>query len=147
MSYVLKSGIAFFMLLTGTLLYLMFRSDNLLVFSWIDSLELTSSINALRNVSANIKLGDFYTMCLPDGLYVASYMLFMDTIWKDSDFAKEYIMLSLPIFCILSEFGQLIELVPGTFDIYDIICYVIPILIYELSIYGKFYKTRILSDL
>lgn len=38
--------------------------------------------------------------------------------------------LPLPISAVVLEFMQLFGLCPGTFDIYDVVCYVIPIIIF-----------------
>lgn len=74
--------------------------------------------------------------CLPDGLYCAAYLLMMDAIWKENKNLLKYGILSIvPTATISSELLQYGGFVPGTFDIYDLLCYFIPTAIY--IIYDK----------
>lgn len=67
---------------------------------------------------------------LPDGLWVLSYMLFMNIIWDNRTTIGYFWIFCLPIIALLSEFGQLFHIVPGTFDAMDLLCYGLPIMVY-----------------
>ena len=68
---------------------------------------------------------------LPDGMYCAAYILMIDAIWhNDKGIIKDFIISLIPIVAISSEIFQCFGLFKGTFDVYDLICYAVPPLIY-----------------
>lgn len=126
-----KVTIALVALLVGSLIYIVFRSNSLLMFRWFDSFNLSSIVNELRANYSQISLYSWVKYNMPAGLWLFSYMYIIDAIW-----GKEYIPLkrtflwTLPVVAILSEFFQLIRILPGTFDILDIISYLLAIIMY-----------------
>lgn len=68
---------------------------------------------------------------LPDALWLFSYLLYIDAIWSNSFHNSLYKLFfwSIPIFSILLEFLQLANFIPGTFDIVDIMFYIISVLL------------------
>ena len=88
-------------------------------------------INSLRYSVQDWKISDFTKFSLPDGLYCAAYILIMDAIWHYDSRIVKYIVLSfVPLITIGSEVFQYFGLVKGTFDIYDLVSYSIPPVIY-----------------
>jgi len=126
-----------FTLISGGLVYVLFRQDTLKMFSWFDNISLSVVISEIRLLTLPFSdhLPNWFLYSLPDGLWLFSYLSVLLVVW-DNAISKYNIhwLLLVPLFAIFSEFGQLFEIVPGTFDIFDLIFYlagtVIPILIF-----------------
>lgn len=115
----------------GCAIYLLFRSKSLNIYQWCSVFGLSNTIDTLRYIVKDWHVPEFVKFCLPDGFYCASYILMIDAIWyKDKGFVKNTIISLVPIVTVSSEMLQYFGLVKGTFDIYDLICYIIPTLIY-----------------
>lgn len=122
-------GISF--LVCGCAIYLLFRSKTLNIYNWCSALGLSTPIDTLRIWVRNWNIPDFVRFCLPDGLYSAAYILLIDAIWHtDKGIIKNIIILLVPLVTISSELLQLFGIVRGTFDIYDLVCYSFPLLVY-----------------
>lgn len=124
-------------LFIGGLIYVLFRSYSLTMFIWFDVLGLSNIIESARNISLQYSgtLPSWVLYSLPDGLWIFSYVCLTTLIWFDSSIKKLLTwVLIIPIVAILSEVGQLSTFIPGTFDIIDILFYllgtVLPLLIY-----------------
>ena len=129
-----KVSLAVLMLLCGCGIYLLFRSKSLNIYRWCASLGISDEIDFLRYAVNDWSLSEFIKFSLPDGLYCAAYILIMDSIWnKECGWIKYAVILFLPLFTIGSEILQFFGLVKGTFDIYDLLCYSIPPLVYIIS--------------
>ena len=87
-------------LIIGGLIYILFRTDSLVMFKWFAALSLDKPIEYLRDSTLTVKnhLPDWFLFSLPDGLWIFSYITF--------------------------ELGQLFNIVPGTFDAIDLIFYI-----------------------
>ena len=102
-------------------------------------LGLSDSIDSLRYSVQHWNITEWVRYSLPDGLYCAAYILIIDAIWKNDNHLIKYIIISLvPIVTIGSEILQYLRLVKGTFDVYDLICYSIPPIIYLIYTYNSF---------
>ena len=126
---------SFILLLIGALIYILFRPQNLLIFDMLDKMGLSNEVDSIRSSFIGIKLPLFVVNCLPAGLWTASYLIAMYCNTKLHS-RKTRLMLSLPLpmSAIVLEFMQLFGWCPGTFDWYDLLCYVIPIIIFIKSI-------------
>lgn len=140
--------IGFMSLICGCMIYLLFRSKSLNIYQWSVAFGLSNIIDSFRYAIQNWSVAGWIRYSLPDGLYNAAYILLMDAIWYDDNNLKKFvIILIVPLITICSELFQYIGLIKGTFDVYDLICYIIPLMIYIInSIYNlpKFnkFKTR-----
>jgi len=98
------------------------------MFNWFDTLGLNHQILSLRNINIEVveKLPSWFKYSLPDGLWVFSYVCLILLIWSESE-VKKYLfwVLVIPSIAIISEFGQLANILPGTFDPVDIIFYLL----------------------
>ena len=129
-----------FTLLLGGFIYILFRQDTLKMFSWFDNINLSTAISELRLLTAPFSghFPNWFLYSLPDGLWLFSYLSVLLVVW-DNVISKHNIhwLLLVPMVAIFSEIGQLFEIVPGTFDIFDLIFYllgtVLPILIFTNS--------------
>ena len=123
-------------LLIGGLLYLGYRSQELLMFRWTKCLKLDKIIGLWRYICSQHPLPKWAFYALPDGLWLFSYMLLIHTIWGEHIRQYRMWVYTLPVIAITSELMQLVISSLGTFDMMDIICYSGAILLFEL-------KTRI----
>jgi len=127
----------FITLLLGGMVYLSFRSNTLVMFSWFDKINLLEPISELRLITLPLSanLPNWFLYSLPDGLWLFSYLTVLLVIW-DNTISKQNIQwfFLVPILAIFSEIGQLSGIVPGTFDITDLLFYlggsILPILIF-----------------
>lgn len=118
----------------GGLIYILYRSENLLMFDWFDNLNLSSLIDRLRTSTDTTSVYGWIKYNIPAGLWLFSYMFVIDSIWwKDKNKYYMYFLYVLPILAISSELMQLFKLCPGTFDILDIISYFLAILIFLIT--------------
>lgn len=116
----------FFMILLGGMIYILFRSNDLIMFEWFSKVNLSELFSKWRLYFAPLKnhLPNWFLFSLPDGLWVLSFGLSMNKIWKnDSQMQIWFWSMLLPFVAILSEIGQIFKLVPGTFDCIDLLFY------------------------
>ena len=127
--------VALLLILTGGMIYVLYRPENLLLFRVTDSLGITPLIDTLRSNSSRVMLPSFIVNSLPAGLWTASYLLMMYITTKfHTRRIRLMLALPLPISAIALEFMQLLGWCPGTFDIYDLICYIVPLCVFVKSI-------------
>lgn len=128
MSIILSIGC----LLAGSILYILFRPTTLLMFHWVELIGLEESIGIMR-IWANgfdVYLSTWSVFSLPFALWVLSYMFFTNGIWKNSTSLVRYVWFwSLPIIAIFGELSQSIHIIPGHFDIGDLIALIFVILL------------------
>lgn len=139
-------GVVF--LICGCIIYLLFRSKSLNIYQWCHTLGLSNTIDMFRAFVQDWDVSEFVKFCLPDGLYCAAYILIIDAIWHNDNRIIKYFIISLvPFVTINSELLQYFGLIRGTFDLNDLICYMIPPMIYLIYIYNsqKFNKFKIQS--
>lgn len=124
------------LLFIGGSIYILFRPESLLMFRWADTAGLMPLIDSLRDSFGGITAGYVFTYCLPDGLWTASYLLMAHTIISaEHKVSLIFWSYSLPGIAVLFEFLQLAGVIPGVFDIYDIMCFLIPITLYSIFLH------------
>jgi hypothetical protein len=139
-----ETAIGVIFLACGCAIYLLFRSKTLNIYQWCLSLGLSNIIDSLRYAVQDWNISAWIKYSLPDGLYCAAYILIIDAIWHDDNRLIKYIIISLvPVITICSELLQLCGLVKGWFDVYDLICYLIPPTIYCIYNSLKFNNFKI----
>lgn len=131
LNIVIKTFISFSLLLIGGAIYLGYRSGNLVMFQLLNKFGFSNFLNSFRDIGANYSIYDWIKYCMPDGLWLFSYMFLIDTIWDNHKCVSYYIFLwILPVIAIISELLQFIMIVPGTFDIMDLSCYLMATIIF-----------------
>jgi len=118
--YFLLSAIA---LLSGGIIYILFRTSEPAFFNWISAVGLDGWLNFARNSSLSVSpfLPEWIVYSLPNGLWAFAYALLITTIWSDSKFWLKYFwMASIPLLVLGFEILQLTGIIPGTFCIQDI---------------------------
>jgi len=99
----------------GTCIYIGWRSTDLLVFQWIEYCGLQSLI--IRPI---ISLPEWLLYSLPDGCWVYAITSWMILIWGRY---TVWTWIGI-ILAVGTEYGQLLRLVPGSYQTLDIIYYI-----------------------
>lgn len=107
----------------GSLIYLGWRTSNLKMFAWVDSLGFAGPVSALREVLSGFlpSLPGWVLYSLPDAVWVYSFTAANWLIWGASDSRERWFWLALGV--LLGgglELGQWASLLPGTFDPTDL---------------------------
>lgn len=128
---IIKITFAIILLAIGAIIYYAFRTDSLVMFNWADKLGLGDYVDKIRLLATSIDIPDFVKYCLPNALWTTSYILAADALISKED-NKLLWIIALPLVATILEFGQGIHIVSGTFDLLDILCYILPIVVYYL---------------
>jgi hypothetical protein len=129
----LISGVA--SLLAGALLYLLFRSKNLLGFQLLSRIGAETWADRMRSYTSAHALPDFIVYALPGGLWALSYILIIDSIVGKQSRSTRLLWASvIPTLGMASELFQAFGILPGTFDLWDLVCYALPYIIYLIKI-------------
>lgn len=127
----LEWAIALIPVLFGGLVYLLYRPKNIILFEVLNKLGGSTTIDIVRNKVEQIHLPDFVVYSLPAGLWTASYLMAMYLCTKQLNRKMRLsLALPLPISAVVLEFMQQFGLCPGIFDICDLVCYLIPIVMF-----------------
>ncbi|MDG1478955.1 MAG: hypothetical protein P8R54_05155 [Myxococcota bacterium] len=113
-------------LVVGGLIYILLRADTLLMFQWAENLSLTALITHGRAAAAPLLpwVPGFVLFSIPDGIWVFSATAFFARLWHDGPlWARALWIGAAPIMAIGGELGQIVGLVPGTFDVLDLLAY------------------------
>lgn len=112
----------------GGIIYLTFRKESLFMFYWFDSLGLSFFVDYLRDFFHPYKsfLPNWFLYSLPDGLWLYSFVYFFSYLWKNEE---PFLLISWsligPAIAIGSEFGQFLQIFPGTYSSLDLLFYTI----------------------
>lgn len=115
----------------GGMIYIIFRTESLLMFKWLDGISMSAVVENLRLHFGSTSLDEWIVYNLPDGLWLLSYMLVIHTLWyRDVNVYSRIFLWVLPVLAIGSEVLQLFKAIPGTFDPLDLLSYFGAILIF-----------------
>ncbi|MCZ8297714.1 MAG: hypothetical protein O9297_10910 [Flavobacterium sp.] len=123
--------------IVGGLIYLTYRTDTLIMFDWFNKIGLSDTIDVLRSNQhlQNLTIPNWIKFSLPDALWLFSFNYVLLTLWNFNVNQQSAFWLFLaPTIGLFSEIGQLIGIVPGTFDIVDLVLLLIATLIPFLSV-------------
>lgn len=130
--------LSFISLAVGCSIYLFFREIPPVLNAIITNLNLSHFIYDLRAYSYGALTNEILLYNLPDGLWITSYLFFIASLLNER--AKWELMLwvaPIPISSMICECLQYIHYIPGTFDVKDIIAYLLPTVIFEILIYFR----------
>lgn len=133
-------------LLLGGLIYVLFRSQSLIMFGWVNAIGMYELINLLRAYinAYEVLIPNWFIYSLPDGLWIFSFTSAL-IIVNGCKWNEYKVWLLLPIgFGI--EFLQLLGIFKGTFDVNDLFFYFIGIVSSVLKL-GKINKKLIINIL
>ena len=111
-------------LTTGGVLYILYRSETLILFGWIKTLGLYDIVSNLRPSNGS---DSWLVYSLPDGLWLFAYILLMGALWNFDTLKSLLYSAPLVVIGIGSELLQIHHIVRGTFDIVDLLCYIVAI--------------------
>ncbi len=113
-------------------IYIGNRSNDMILYSW---LEIDAHNRLFEYIRQHCLLSKNWLIYnLPDGLWLLSYLLAMESIWGGNKRGKWIFCIPVIVFAIMMEFLQFKYYLPGTGDILDIIFYLISIIIFLLII-------------
>ncbi len=122
-------------LLIGGFIYFFFRTEKLIMFNWKENYN-TSIMNIRTLISTYYdKFPNWFLFSLPKGLWLFPYISLVLLIRRNKIHRENFLwIIIIPILIILSELGQLLKIVPETYDFLDILFYslgaILPILIF-----------------
>ena len=129
----LISGVA--SLLAGAVIYLLFRSKNLLGFELLHRIGVGPWADRMRSFTADVRLPDVVVNSLPGGLWALGYILVIDSIFSHQSRSTRIVWASvIPLLGVCSEVLQGVGLLPGVFDLWDLVCYALPFIIFVTRI-------------
>ncbi|MBN1634755.1 MAG: hypothetical protein JW917_11370 [Ignavibacteria bacterium] len=131
-------------IITGGLIYILFRTDSLVMFGWFEQLRVSEFIYHIRDADLFPQINSFKTLIntVPGGLWTFSFTSFLLFIWNLEITNRNIIyFISVLSAAVASEILQLTGLIPGTFNYFDIISYIagtiLPLLIHLRKIKNK----------
>jgi hypothetical protein len=110
----------------GGLIYICFRSSDLMMFRWFDYLHCSDAISQIRNISNVYKIenSDWLIYSLPDGLWMFSFTTIILYIWRNTINRKNFAwIIIMPIIAFCTEICQKYDLINGTYDTNDLFAY------------------------
>jgi hypothetical protein len=111
-------------LLTGGIIYILWRGESLRMFSWFNYLGVGQLLHVLRAHAAPYAhaFPSWVYSSLPEALWLLSGTLYFRWIWRNGSAFSYVLWTSLFIaIAIGSELGQYVHVVPGCFDITDLL--------------------------
>jgi hypothetical protein len=106
----------------------LWRSQSLLMFGWFDLFGLHPIVMTAREACSNIRpqIPSWVLYSWPDAAWASTGLLVYAAIWSGSrSSARHFWILLPPVLTIAGELGQLLRIVPGTFDLADVlVCFV-----------------------
>lgn len=118
-----KILIAILPVLTGGFIYLTYRTDDLILFDWFNWIGLSGNVEQLRTnrFLQSLTIPNWVKFNLPDALWMFSLNYVVLALWNFSvNRQSAFWLLLTPTVGFAYEIGQLVGLVPGTFDIVDL---------------------------
>lgn len=111
----------------GAAIYTLWRSKRLLVFDWYRWAGWQTAVSVVRADAFGLRhlIPGPVLYSLPDALWVYSFTAFMTLLWSKQrkTFARTFWLLLPTTMAASCEIGQFLKIVPGTFDIVDLLSY------------------------
>ena len=110
------------LLVVGGIIYALWRSQSLLMFQWLDAVGVARLVERIRADVLFIPVPAWIRYSLPDALWAASGVFLFSAIWSGSRSSLRHIWMCIaPSLAIGGELAQAAHLIPGTFDIVDLL--------------------------
>ncbi len=110
-------------LLTGGIIYILFRASEPLFFRWLNVAGFEHWLAVIRQHSPNHDpiLSEWIDFSLPNGLWAFAYALVITSIWSGSKSRLRFPwMASIPVLVCCYELFQYAGILPGTFRFQDL---------------------------
>jgi hypothetical protein len=109
----------------GGFVYLSWRTESLLMFSWAETAGVSAIADGIRTAMAPLTLGVPYIVrwVLPDALWAYAFAAAMRLLWQTSTSRLGALCWTAlgPALAVVAEIGQRYSLVPGVFDPLDLV--------------------------
>ena len=131
MQHRLQPWLSLLLLILGGMAYVLFRPRTLLLFVVADAVGMGPWTDRLRLAASGLQPPDWVVFSGPGGLWAAAYIVLTD--WLTQGRAARWRLLAalpVPLAGAVSELMQAMGLVPGTFDVGDLVCYLLPYILY-----------------
>lgn len=126
-----KLWLSLALLLAGGMVYVLFRPRTLVLFVLADMLGVGGCVDALRAMASAWHPSEFVVYCVPNGLWALAYVLVVDWVMQAYGCGTRLLCTSfMPLLGAASELMQLAGWLRGTFDVGDLVCYLLPYIIY-----------------
>ena len=116
----------------GGWIYLLFRTETLLMFRWADAIGLLGFIERQREMWGHwgAALPDWVLFSLPDGVWVYVATAFFGRLWRSGPWVPHVCWTGMASFLAIGgELAQWVGWIPGTFDWVDVLLYVVAALV------------------
>lgn len=126
----IKITIGLMALFLGGMIYVIFRSRDLLMFTFFDATGISDFVSELRQSYSDTPIASWVNYNAPAALWLLSYMFIMDTVWREYRGKIIYwaFLSVIPLMALISEILQYFALFSGTFDLLDLLSYLIAVL-------------------
>lgn len=104
----------------------------MVLYSWLGIDYNNHFFDFIRNHSYNMASWVKYN--LPDGLWMLSVLLFMESVWENENHLKWMFCVPIIVFAFTLEILQYKGWFPGTGDLLDIVFYILAVLLFLLLI-------------
>jgi len=117
-----KIALSLSTMLLGGMIYILWRSDTLIMFNWFTHLGIDEMIERMRTISAPFskQLPSWLIYSAPNALWFFSGIIAFDIIWGKESQMKIFWISLFFILAIGSEIAQAIDMISGTFDFQDL---------------------------
>ena len=126
--------IALLPLFLGGIIYICYRNEDILLFLWMQYFNINYTLLRLLYYENNVFM-QYFIFSLPNGLWVLSGLLLLKVLLKNENKLLFLYSIIFTIISIIIEISQLFIILPGTFDLNDLITIVI------FSIVGLYINT------
>lgn len=94
------------------------------MFDAIDSLGLGDVVDGARRVALGVTVPQSIAFSGPAFLYACAATFVFASVWRErAGFARVAWIVAIPVVSLLSEVLQLADVLPGTFDVLDLVAY------------------------
>lgn len=122
--------ISAFLFLSAVYIYISSRSGNMVLYSWL-GIDYNNHLFELLK-SHSYSFAPWVKYNLPDGLWMLSFLLFMEAVWGEEKRIKWMFCIPIIVFAFTLEISQYTGYFPGTGDVLDIAFYIAAILLFIL---------------
>ena len=114
--------------LAGGLLYGLFRTERLLGWRWAEQAGLDGALRSVRDLGAGWSVPEWVAFSLPDALWCYAFAWTVCRATATLPVRERVAWLALPVLLGPgAELGQLVGVVPGTFDVLDLVLCVVAV--------------------
>lgn len=117
---------------------MLFRSRQIVLLRIADSTPLYRLLSIVRETASPWQPSEWVVFSLPGGLWSAAYILIIHSLMAPLTLVSRWRWaIVIPMLGALSELCQAFHVLPGTFDVVDLLCYLLPFLLYTLYLTFK----------